>query len=239
MPTRRRHDAEVAEAPSGPSAGTRTARGSAGTPARRSRSRASGEPKRSTCTEWSITRSTGTSGLIRLGSPPSRCMALRIAARSTTAGTPVKSWSTTRAGLKGISDRRRPRRPSRPARFCHVVLGHLRSRRSSAAPTPAARGSKTAVPSPGQTGVFQPREAVDPRRAGAGVKRVAGVKRIVDGHAPSSPPRSAARGFATVGFAIAACGFASVYRYSRTPSIFSRKVNLDCAPDAAANRRMA
>ena len=30
-------------------------------------SSASGEPKRSTCTEWSITRSTGTSGLIRFG----------------------------------------------------------------------------------------------------------------------------------------------------------------------------
>ncbi len=64
---------------------------------------ASGEPKRSTCTEWSITRSTGTSGLIRFGSPPSRFIALRMAARSTTAGTPVKSWSTTRAGLKGTS----------------------------------------------------------------------------------------------------------------------------------------
>ncbi len=32
-----------------------------------------------------------------------RTMAARIAARSTTAGTPVKSWSTTRPGVKAIS----------------------------------------------------------------------------------------------------------------------------------------
>ena len=37
------------------------------------------------------------------GSPPNRCTALRIAARSTTSGTPVKSWSTIRATTKGIS----------------------------------------------------------------------------------------------------------------------------------------
>ncbi len=36
-------------------------------------------------------------------SPPNRCTALRIAARSTTSGTPVKSWSTIRATTKGIS----------------------------------------------------------------------------------------------------------------------------------------
>ena len=40
----------------------------------------------STCTEWSITRSTGISGLMRRGSPPMRAMASRIAARSTTHG---------------------------------------------------------------------------------------------------------------------------------------------------------
>ena len=43
------------------------------------------------------------SGLIRLGSPPKRAIASRIAARSTIAGTPVKSWSSTRAGAKEIS----------------------------------------------------------------------------------------------------------------------------------------
>ena len=44
-----------------------------------------------------MTRSTGTSGLIFLASPPSLPMASRMAARSTTAGTPVKSCISTRA----------------------------------------------------------------------------------------------------------------------------------------------
>ncbi len=50
-----------------------------------------------------MTRSTGTSGLIFSASPPRLCIALRIAARSTTAGTPVKSCISTRAGRKAIS----------------------------------------------------------------------------------------------------------------------------------------
>ena len=50
-----------------------------------------------------MTRSTGINGLIFLGSPPSRPIALRIAARSTTAGTPVKSCNTTREGVNAIS----------------------------------------------------------------------------------------------------------------------------------------
>ena len=54
-------------------------------------------------TEWSITSSTGTSGLIWAGSPPRAMMASRIAARSTTAGTPVKSCMSTRSGVKAIS----------------------------------------------------------------------------------------------------------------------------------------
>lgn len=44
----------------------------------------------STWTEWSITRSTGQSGLILSGSPPSLLTASRMAAKSTTAGTPLK-----------------------------------------------------------------------------------------------------------------------------------------------------
>ena len=60
-------------------------------------------PNTSTCTEWSITSSTGISGLICSGSPPKSAIAFRIAARSTTAGTPVKSWSRTRAGANEIS----------------------------------------------------------------------------------------------------------------------------------------
>src|SRR5476649_354367 len=50
-----------------------------------------------------MTSSTGCSGFTLLGSPPSRAMPSRIAARSTTAGTPVKSWSSTRAGANEIS----------------------------------------------------------------------------------------------------------------------------------------
>ena len=54
-------------------------------------------------TEWSMTRSTALSGLIFCGSPPNSAMAWRMAARSTTAGTPVKSCISTRAGRKAIS----------------------------------------------------------------------------------------------------------------------------------------
>ena len=60
-------------------------------------------PYSSTCTEWSMTSSAGASGLISCGSPPSRTIASRIAARSTTAGTPVKSCMITRAGVNAIS----------------------------------------------------------------------------------------------------------------------------------------
>ncbi len=50
-----------------------------------------------------MTRSIGASGLILLGSPPMRLIASRMAARSTTAGTPVKSCNSTRAGRNAIS----------------------------------------------------------------------------------------------------------------------------------------
>ena len=50
-----------------------------------------------------MTSSTGCSGLTRSGLPPSAMIASRIAARSTTQGTPVKSCSRTRAGMKEIS----------------------------------------------------------------------------------------------------------------------------------------
>jgi hypothetical protein len=54
-------------------------------------------------TEWSMTNSAGMSGLILRGSPPRSAMASRIATRSTTHGTPVKSCSSTRAGVNWIS----------------------------------------------------------------------------------------------------------------------------------------
>ena len=50
-----------------------------------------------------MTSSEGMSGLIWSALPPSLTTASRIAARSTTQGTPVKSCSTTRAGMKAIS----------------------------------------------------------------------------------------------------------------------------------------
>ena len=60
-------------------------------------------PEDSAITEWSMTSSTGTSGLMAVGSPPIVARASRMAARSTTAGTPVKSCMSTRSGLKAIS----------------------------------------------------------------------------------------------------------------------------------------
>ncbi len=50
-----------------------------------------------------MTSSDGIRGLIWSGLPPSLTTASRMAARSTTQGTPVKSCSTTRAGMKAIS----------------------------------------------------------------------------------------------------------------------------------------
>ena len=44
----------------------------------------------STCIEWSITRSAGHTGLIFSGSPPNRLTASLMAAKSTTAGTPLE-----------------------------------------------------------------------------------------------------------------------------------------------------
>ncbi len=66
-------------------------------------SSASALPATSTITEWSITRSTGTSGFTRSGLPPSATIPSRIAARSTTPGTPVKSCIKILAGLNGTS----------------------------------------------------------------------------------------------------------------------------------------
>ena len=50
-----------------------------------------------------MTSSAGFSGFTRSALPPRRTIASRIAARSTTHGTPVKSWRMTRAGVKAIS----------------------------------------------------------------------------------------------------------------------------------------
>jgi hypothetical protein len=62
-----------------------------------------------------MTRSTGTSGLIWRGIAAELFMASRMAARSTTAGTPVKSCISTRAGRKAISFSTLPRLSSQSA----------------------------------------------------------------------------------------------------------------------------
>ena len=59
--------------------------------------------KKSTWTEWSMTRSAGQMGLIFIGSAPNSSTTSRMAAKSTRAGTPVKSCRMTRAGLKETS----------------------------------------------------------------------------------------------------------------------------------------
>jgi hypothetical protein len=68
--------------------------------------RASGRLEKSTCTEWSTTRSTGTRGSMMRGFLSKRAAAERMAARSTRSGTPVKSCRRTRATMKGISSSR-------------------------------------------------------------------------------------------------------------------------------------
>ncbi len=90
-------------------------------------------------TEWSMTSSAGMSGLTRSGLPPRAFTASRMAARSTTAGTPVKSCMRTAgwhvgdfaAGLgfgvpngRGTRCRRRSRlRPSsRRSRFSSRIF---------------------------------------------------------------------------------------------------------------------
>jgi hypothetical protein len=50
-----------------------------------------------------MTRSTGTSGSTIAGGLANRCVAERIAARSTSSGTPVKSCSRMRETTNGIS----------------------------------------------------------------------------------------------------------------------------------------
>jgi hypothetical protein len=58
---------------------------------------------KSTWIEWSITKSTGHSGFTLAGSPPNRFTASLNPARSTTKGTPVRSWRMTLEGLNGTS----------------------------------------------------------------------------------------------------------------------------------------
>ena len=118
---------------------------------------ASRRPNRSTCTEWSMIRSTGTSGLTREASPPARAIALRIAARSTTAGTPVKSCIRMRAGMNASRAARsssgQPARartsssltsrvPARRSRFSSRIFTVWGSRAWSPTPCSASQASR-------------------------------------------------------------------------------------------------
>ena len=82
----RRHDLEVVERALAPAEERVALAGCARTRARRCAPIASRDANSSTCTEWSMTSSTGISGLIFAGSPPWSRIASRIAARSTTHG---------------------------------------------------------------------------------------------------------------------------------------------------------
>ena len=99
------------------------------------RVKASGTPKTSATTEWSMTSSAGMSGLILVGSPPRFRIASRIAARSTTAGTPVRSCRITRAGVNwiSVSGSAFGSQPARARMWSAVMLtpSSLRSRFSS------------------------------------------------------------------------------------------------------------
>ena len=121
-----------------------------------------------------MTRSAGTSGLIRAGSPPSAAMASRIAARSTTAGTPVKSWSSTRAGRKGTSASAGwPGRQAASVRTsCSVTVSVPAWRSTFSSRILTVIGGRVEV---GQAGVL---EAVDGHVAVADAQPVAGGEGI-------------------------------------------------------------
>ena len=100
------------------------------------------EPNTSTWTEWSMTSSDGRSGLIRAGSPPRSRIASRMAARSTIAGTPVKSWRRTRAGRKEIS--RCGSSPGCHSRIARASSGRPRRRARRGQRSRGAPGANTA-----------------------------------------------------------------------------------------------
>src|SRR3989442_1057244 len=129
---------------------------------------------------------------MRAGSPPMRRIASRIAARSTPAGTPVKSWSSTRAGMKGISRSeggvgshasnasmcsRVTRRPSSPrSRFSSRILSEKGSR-AARAPSASRRWTRNFVPPTSRTPrvrklspvlAMQPRYTAPERRSTGG-----------------------------------------------------------------------
>ncbi len=126
-----------------------------------------------------MTRSAGTSGLTRPGSPPRSAIASRITARSTIAGTPVKSWRMTLAGMNGISAS--AAMPGRQAASASTSSGRTTSppacRRTFSSRILSVTGARPrSIPRP-----VEARESVVVRKARA--ERRTSAERILVGHA--------------------------------------------------------
>ena len=76
-----------------------------------------------------------------------------MAARSTSAGTPVKSWSTTRAGRKGTSRRAglAGAQAASAATSSSVTVRPSTPRSSASRSTRMEKGSRESVPSPSRS----------------------------------------------------------------------------------------
>src|SRR3990172_9563354 len=111
-----------------------------------------------------MTRSTGRRGLIRRGSPPRRARAARIAARSTTAGTPVKSCIRTRAGRKGISGRSiRPGAQAATARTSWLRMRCSSTwRRTDSSSRRIEKGSGSSCAGPACSSAVRPKMVISP-----------------------------------------------------------------------------
>ena len=123
-----------------------------------------------------MTRSTGDSGLMMAGSLPAPFTASRIAARSATPGTPVKSCMSTRAGRYDLA---RSRRPLPVANGAHVIGGDRRAVLASGADSQAGPSWKWAcatVPDPGR---FSRRQQVIRVCAPAGFQRPARFQAVL------------------------------------------------------------
>ncbi len=124
---------------------------------------------RSTCTEWSMMRSAGTSGSTFDGSPPLRAIAERIAARSTTAGTPVRSCIRTRPGMNAMFRAGPGQDGQRP----HVVVRDVA--RAGAAEQVLQQDLDGLREAADVAVVAQVIESVDVDGAGGGLQRTAGA----------------------------------------------------------------
>ncbi len=111
------------------------------------------QPASSAMTEWSMTRSHGTCGLIFFGSPPSSAQASRITAKSTNTGTPVKSWNSTRAGENSTSS---PVWPAKPAPTMRAAMADassgVRPQRSAFSNNTVSENGNLPAPSMADTG---------------------------------------------------------------------------------------